>query len=128
MYIVLSLDIAGAFDTVNHTRLLDNLRKKGIPYWFVRTLKSFLTDRSTTLIVDREETTVRKLNVSIPQGSPLSLILFLFYNAPLLKKLYYPDIPLMLLRFADDINLLIYKEATIVNCLNLELVYNYCLD
>jgi retron-type reverse transcriptase len=28
---VLSLDIAGAFDTVNHLRLLDNLRKKGVP-------------------------------------------------------------------------------------------------
>jgi hypothetical protein len=28
---VLSLDISGAFDTVDHLRLLDNLRKKGIP-------------------------------------------------------------------------------------------------
>ena len=28
---VLSLDIAGAFDTVNHLRLLDNLQKKGVP-------------------------------------------------------------------------------------------------
>ena len=28
--LVLSLDIAGAFDTVNHIRLLDNLQKKGI--------------------------------------------------------------------------------------------------
>ena len=28
---VLSLDIAGAFDTVNHVQLLDNLRKKRVP-------------------------------------------------------------------------------------------------
>jgi hypothetical protein len=28
---VLSLDISGAFDTVNHLHLLDNLRKKRIP-------------------------------------------------------------------------------------------------
>ena len=28
---VLSLDISGAFDTVNHVRLLDNLRKKQVP-------------------------------------------------------------------------------------------------
>ena len=28
---VLSLDISGAFDTVNHIRLLDNLRKKQVP-------------------------------------------------------------------------------------------------
>ena len=49
---VLSLDIAGAFDTVNHIRLLDNLRKKGVPLWFVRLVRSFLTDRSTTLLVN----------------------------------------------------------------------------
>ena len=52
---VLSLDIAGAFDTVNHLRLLDNLWKKGVPLWFVRTVRSFLTDRTTTLLVDNEE-------------------------------------------------------------------------
>jgi hypothetical protein len=34
----------------------------------------------------------------------------------------------MLLGFADNINLLIYREATIVNCTNLELVYKDCLD
>jgi hypothetical protein len=38
---VLSLDISGAFDTVNHTRLLDNLRKKQVPLWSVRTIWSF---------------------------------------------------------------------------------------
>src|SRR6266487_5760242 len=125
---VLSLDIAGAFDTVNHTRLLDNLRKKGIPYWFVRTLKSFLTDRSTTLIVDGEETTARKLNAGVPQGSPLSPILFLFYNAPLLEALNQPDLPLSPLGFADDINLLTYGEATVVNCTNLEIAHEQCLE
>jgi hypothetical protein len=34
----------------------------------------------------------------------------------------------MLLGFADDINLLIYRETTVVNCSNLELAYEYCLD
>jgi len=29
--LVLLLDIAGAFDIVNHLRLLDNLQKKGVP-------------------------------------------------------------------------------------------------
>ena len=56
---VLSLDIAGAFNTVNHTRLLDNLLKKRVPLWFVRTVKSFLTNRTTTLLVDGEETAPR---------------------------------------------------------------------
>ena len=33
---LLSLDISGAFDTVNPTRLLDILRQKGFPPWVVR--------------------------------------------------------------------------------------------
>lgn len=64
--LVLSLDIAGAFDTVNHLRLLDNLQKKGIPLWFVRLVRSFLTERTTTLIVDNEETAPRQLNAGVP--------------------------------------------------------------
>ena len=32
---LLSLDISGAFDTVNPIRMLDTLRKKGLPGWLV---------------------------------------------------------------------------------------------
>jgi retron-type reverse transcriptase len=125
---VLSLDIARAFDTVNHLRLLDNLRKKGVPLWFIRTVRSFLTDRTTTLLVDNEETAPRQLNAGVPQGSPLSLILFLFYNAPLLEALDQPDLPLSPLGFADDVNLLTYREDTVVNCTNLEAAHEQCLE
>jgi hypothetical protein len=86
-------------------------------------LKSFLTDRATTLVVDSKETELYKLNAGILQGSPLSPILFLFYNIPLLEKLYQPNLLLMPLGFADNINLLIYRDTTAVNCSNLELVY-----
>jgi hypothetical protein len=86
--LVLSLDIAGAFDTVNHLRLLDNLRKKRIPLWFVQMVKSFLTEQTTTLLVDGKESAPRQLAASVPQGSPLSPILFLFYNALLLEAAY----------------------------------------
>ena len=32
---LLLVDISGAFDTVNPTRLLDTLRKKRLPHWIV---------------------------------------------------------------------------------------------
>ena len=120
--------MTGTFDRVNYVQLLDNLRKKEVPYWLVQTLKSFLTGRSTILVVDNTETVLHSLSNSVLQGSPLSPILFLFYNSPLLEKLNQPDLLLALLGFADDINLLIYRESTITNCTNLELVYNYCLE
>src|SRR6202035_1630832 len=55
-------------------------------------------------------------------------ILFLFYNALLLEALNQPDLPLLLLGFADDVNLLTYREAIVVNCTNLEIVHKQCLD
>jgi retron-type reverse transcriptase len=116
---VLSLDIAGAFDTVDHKRLLDNLRKKKVPLWFTQLIQSFLTDRSTTLIVDGVETAARKLEAGVPQGSPLSPILFLFYNGLLLKALSHTRALVLPIGFADDINLLAYGPSTAQNCTNL---------
>jgi len=125
---VLSLDITGAFDTVNHLRLLDNLKKKRVPMWFVRTVQSFLEGRTTTLVVDGEETAPHQLNAGVPQGSPLSPILFLFYNATLLEAAYQPDLPVIPLGFADDVNLLTYNKLTTVNLANLETTYEKCLE
>ena len=39
---LLQLDIKGAFDMVNHVRLLDMMRRKGYPPWLVRWLQSYL--------------------------------------------------------------------------------------
>ena len=122
------LDIARAFDTVNHVQLLDNLQKKRVLLWFVQTVRSFLTNRTTTLIVNNEETEPHQLQAGVLQGSLLLLILFLFYNAPLLEALNQPDLPLSPLGFADNVNLLTYKESTANNCTNLETAHKQCLD
>jgi hypothetical protein len=53
--LVPSLDISGAFDTVNYICLLDNLRRKQVPLWFVRTVRSFLSELGTTITVDGVE-------------------------------------------------------------------------
>jgi hypothetical protein len=50
------LNIAKAFDIVNYVQLLNNLQKKRVPLWFIQTVRSFLTDYTTTLLVDNEET------------------------------------------------------------------------
>ena len=96
--------------------------------WFIQTVKSFLTDQTTTLVVNGKETAPRQLPARVPQGSPLSPILFLFYNAPLLEAVNQPDLPMILLGFADDINLLTYSELTIVNSVNLETAHDQCLE
>jgi hypothetical protein len=124
---VLSLDISGAFNTVNHMRLLDNLRRKQVPLWFVRTIRSFLSERTVIFTIDGEDTAPQQPVAGVPQGSPLSPILFLFYNAPLLEALNLLELHLSALGFADDINLLTYSESTAVNCAALESAHDRCL-
>ena len=65
---LLSLDISGAFDTVNPTRLLDTLRKKRIPGWLVRWVQAFMTDRTTTLVVQGQESEPFPVEAGVPQG------------------------------------------------------------
>ena len=45
----LCLDMAGAFDYVSHERLIHELRKKGIPSKLVKVIRSFLSERKTTI-------------------------------------------------------------------------------
>jgi hypothetical protein len=95
--------------------------------WFVRTVQSFLSERSTTIVVDGVETAPQSLAAGVPQGSLLSPMLFLFYNAPLLKALDLLELRLSTLGFAGDINLLTYSESTVVNCITLESAHDRCL-
>ena len=106
---LLSLDISGAFDTVNSTRLLDILRKKGLTSWVVHWIKAFITNRRTTLVIQGSETEAFPVPAGVPQGSPLSPILFLFYNSELLDLCQRPKEGLSAIGFADDINMLAYS-------------------
>ena len=84
---VLLLDVIGAFDNVSKDRLLHNLRTKQIDTRIVAWIGSFLTGRSTILRTNEHTTEKISISIGIGQGSPLSPILFLFYNAPLLEDL-----------------------------------------
>lgn len=125
---VLSLDISGAFDTVNHLRLLNELREKGVPPWLVRWIRAFLTDRTTTLVIDGTETAPIRLRGGVPQGSPLSPILFILYNSTLFSAAEARASGVTSLGFADDLNLLAYGKSTEANCRALEAAHERCLN
>jgi hypothetical protein len=125
---VLSLDISGAFDTVNHLRLLNELRIKGLPPWLVRWVQAFLTDRTTTLLIDGTETAPIQLTGGVPQGSPLSPILFTLYNSSLFRAAESLASGVSTLGFADDVNLLAYGRTTEANCQSLQAAHERCLN
>jgi hypothetical protein len=122
---LLQLDIKGAFDTVNHTRLLHTLHYQGFPPWAVRWVRSFLTDRTASLSFDGQTTPPHSVTAGVPQGSPLSPILFLLYTASLYKQLQSHE-GLIAVGFADDLNLLAFGKDTLETRRYLEGAWQTC--
>lgn len=77
------LDVSGAYDNVSHDRLLHNLKKRRLRH-FVPWVKAFLTNRSTRIRMPEGMSAISPTPTGIPQGSPISPILYLIYNADLL--------------------------------------------
>lgn len=122
---LLQLDIKGAFDTVNHIRLLDTLRKKGYPPWVVRWTRSYLDLRTVRLHFDGEASEAIPITAGVPQGSPLSPILFLLYIATLYEALA-GQAGLLVVGFADDTNLMVFGKEATSNCRRLEAAWSVC--
>jgi ribonuclease HI len=114
---LLTLDVKGAFNNVNHERLLHNLRKRHIPEDIVRWMASFLSDRKTIISLLEGPMGEYPLQIGIPQGSPLSPILYLFFNADLIDDLHaaFPG-QLLVTGYIDDICILAWGETAAENC------------
>lgn len=82
---LLLLDVSGAYDNVSRVRLLHNLRKQRVSPNIVRWTESFLSGRSTTLKLQEYTAPSAPIQTGIPQGSPVSPILYLFYNTDLIE-------------------------------------------
>jgi Reverse transcriptase (RNA-dependent DNA polymerase) len=124
---LLTLDVQKAFDNVSHRRLIHDLRKRKVPSRIIGWIYSFLSDRSTSVRLLDYESRIERVELGIPQGSPISPILYLFYNADLLESCEDIAISTSPLGFADDISLLVHSTSIARNCQNLEKAYQKCL-
>ena len=124
---LLSLDVAGAFNNVSHRRLIYNLRNKRVPGVIIRWVESFLTNRSTSITLGGRTSAIEPAETGIPQGSPISPILFLFFNAPLIEACSKAKLRLQVGGFVDDIHLIAYEKSTESNYRILEQAYEICL-
>ncbi|QKX57721.1 uncharacterized protein TRUGW13939_04840 [Talaromyces rugulosus] len=118
---LLLLDVSGAFDNVTRQRLLHNLRKRRVNQMLVRWISSFLDDRSTTLKLQEYTAPSAPIQTGIPQGSPLSPILYLFYNADLIDACKTENTEAV--GYIDDASILAVGPTAQHNCKTLKVIH-----
>lgn len=78
---MLSLDIEGAFPNVVTQRVLFNMRKRRVPEKLVLAVSLVLKGRKTRIHFGDFTSDFIELTNGIGQGDPLSMVVYLFYNA-----------------------------------------------
>ena len=115
---LLAIDISAAFDRVPAPRLDLALRRKGIPPWTRAVVSSFMT-HTTHLNLAGTPGPPRTRQTGIPQGSPLSPILFLFFVAGLVDAVHDPVMGVAATAFVDDVNILVVGPSPSANAVRL---------
>ncbi|RKK58754.1 hypothetical protein BFJ69_g17363, partial [Fusarium oxysporum] len=82
---LVTMDIQGAFDTVMRNRLVLRLREQGWPDHLARWAGSFMSGRSARVRYQDTLTSSSPLECGLPQGLPVSPILFLLYTEPIYR-------------------------------------------
>lgn len=117
----LFLDVKSAYPSVHKRRLLHTLKSKNCPAYIVQQIDSFLEDRTTTLRLQDFLSEGFNVDDGLPQGSPLSVILYILYNSSLLID---ANISLQAdrisLAFIDDVTHLVANRDIDHNVLDLE--------
>ncbi|GFG17532.1 putative reverse transcriptase [Aspergillus lentulus] len=84
---LIAFDLKGAFNGVKKVSLNARLRAKGIPAIARQWINSFMENRYANITFDDFQTEVSPLeNAGLAQGSPLSPILFRFFNSDLVDQ------------------------------------------
>ena len=95
------IDLSKAFDTINHSILLDKLEYYGIRGFALKWFESNLHSRQQYVFLDGASSVTSHINCGVPQGSILGPLLFILYINDIAKC---SDI-LRLILFADDTNI-----------------------
>ena len=105
---VVFLDLAKAFDMVDHSILCSKLTRLGFRYGSVCWVESYLNDRYQQTCVEGQMSTVKQVKCGVPQGSILGSLLFICYinDLPLFcrqtKPYIYADDAALIYIYADD--------------------------
>lgn len=99
----LFLDVKSAYPSVHPERMVHSLRRKGCPTYLWKMIAAFLRERSTWLRLADYTSRSFKIEKGLPQGSPLSVILYILYNSDLLISKFRFERDQVSLGFIDDV-------------------------
>ena len=99
---VLYLDLAKAFDSVDHTILLEKLRGYGVARPVQCWCTGYLNDRTQRVVVDGVTSSSSSVTSGVPQGSILGPLLFVLFINDLPDHVEKETEPFL---YADDIKL-----------------------
>ena len=101
------IDLQKAFDTVNHSILVDKLNHYGIRGIASNWFKSYLKNRMQFVSINGFDSEAAFVAHGVPQGSVLGPLLFLIYINDLHKSIRFSSV----YHFADDTNLLNISDS-----------------
>ena len=105
---VMYIDIAKAFDSVSHEKLLSKLVKYGVTGNFLLWIKAFLRDRRQRVKISETKSDFSPVTSGVPQGSVLGPVLFLIYINDLADVLENCSVSI----FADDSKIYFKADCT----------------
>ena len=103
------LDLSKAFDTLNHSILLDKLNYYGIRGTALNLIKNYLSDRKQFVHYNNVDSEHQNISCGVPQGSILGPLLFIIYINDIVNV---SDL-IYLILYADDTNVFVSHESPI---------------
>lgn len=119
------IDIQGAFDNVDRERLIETMEEYKIPSAAQRWTHHFVSERTATMIIDGAAGEEKRVETGIPQGSPISPLLFLLYTTPLYSKI--KEFGAKVSGFVDDITVFISGNI-VENAKKMSRILKECCD
>jgi hypothetical protein len=84
---LISFDVKGAYNRVCKEQLLQRIKAHSIPEDLLQWVEAFYSEQTAVIQINRQLSKVQSLpQAGLPQGLPLSPILFLFFNADLVQQ------------------------------------------